>query len=220
MIKCPSCAALIAPQLVCLQCGAPLPLDLDCFAALGIPRNLTIDVDQLETLYHDLSRKVHPDRFAAKSATLRDSSLRATALLTRSYRTLRDPVARGLYWLELNGDKLSENNNRVPPDLAALVFAVQEQLEELRAGGSPSSRDEVRACSRDLQAAFDEAHARLADNFSKWDGAKGDRKTLTDDLKSVLSRIAYLRTLIRDVDRALEESPADESPAKLYRQSP
>jgi hypothetical protein len=27
-----------------------------------------------------------------------------------------------------------------------------------------------------------------------------------DELKSILSRIAYLRTLIRDVDRALEET--------------
>jgi len=214
MSKCPSCAAPIAPQLVCLQCGAPLPLDLDCFAALGILRNLTIDPDELETAYHNLSRKVHPDRFAAKSATLRDSSLRATALLTRSYRTLRDPVARGLYWLELNGDKLSENNNHVPPDLAALVFAVQEQLEELRAGGSPSSRGEVQARLRGLQTAFDEAHARLADNFSNWDGGNGDRKKLTNELKSILARVAYLRTLIRDVERALEESTATESQAK------
>ncbi|HEY2663255.1 MAG TPA: hypothetical protein VGI47_02855 [Candidatus Binataceae bacterium] len=206
MIKCPSCAAQIAPQLICPQCGAPQPLDLDCFAALGIQRNLTIDPDYLETAYHDLSRKVHPDRFATKSARLRDSSLRATSLLTRAYRTLRDPVGRGLYWLELNGDKLSDNNNLVPHDLAELVFDVQDQLEELRAHPSFESRHGVDSRRLTLQSVLNDATTRLAANFGKWDSLETDRKSLMDELKSILSRIAYLRTLIRDVDRALEET--------------
>ena len=214
MIKCPSCAAQIAPQLVCSQCGAPLPHDLDCFAALGIPRSLTIDPGQLETAYHELSRKVHPDRFATKSAALRDWSLRATSLLTRAYRTLRDPVGRGLYWLELNGDKLSDNNNRVPPDLAELVFEVQEQLEELPRNPSCESRREIESRRLALQSTLNDANARLAENFGKWNGGRTDRKALTDELKSVLSRIAYLRTLIRDVDRALEETSASPAPKR------
>ena len=58
-------------------------------------------------------------------------------LLTRSYRTLRDPVARGLYWLEQNGEKLAENNKRVPPEVAELVFEVQEQLAEMQLATDP-----------------------------------------------------------------------------------
>jgi molecular chaperone HscB len=214
MIKCLSCAAQIAPQLVCPRCGAPLPHDLDCFAALGIPRNLTIDPEQLETAYHELSRKVHPDRFATKSAALRDSSLRATALLTRAYRTLRDPVGRGLYWLELNGHKLSANNNRVPPDLAELVFEVQEQLEELSRDPSCESRRGIESRRLALQSALNDANARLAENFGKWNVAQLSRKALTDELKSTLSRIAYLRTLIRDVDRGLEETGLSPEPRR------
>src|SRR3984893_16023434 len=127
MFKCPSCERDQEPRLLCAQCGAPLGAGLDCFAALGVPRKLTLDPAQLEQLYHDLGRRIHPDRFAGKSAKLRDASLRGTALLTRAYRTLRDPVSRGLYWLELNGHKLAENNKRVPAALAEMVFEVQEQ---------------------------------------------------------------------------------------------
>lgn len=220
MIKCPSCAAQIASQLVCPQCGAPLPLDLDCFAALGIPRVLTVDPEQLEAAYHDLSRKVHPDRFATKSAALRDSSLRATSLLTRAYRTLRDPVGRGLYWLELNGDKLSDNNNRVPRDLAELVFEVQEQLEELQGNPSGESCRRIESRREALRSALNDANALLADNFGKWNEERPNRRALTDELKSVLSRIAYLRTLIRDVDRSLEQaSPSVEPNRSANRQS-
>jgi hypothetical protein len=134
MIKCPSCARPQEPRLICDQCGAPLPVpaDLDCFSALGIPRKLTIDTSALEAAYHDLGRKIHPDRFASSASNVRALSLAGTALLTRSYRTLRDPIARGLYWLELNGEKLAENNKQVPPELAEMVFEVQEQLADLR----------------------------------------------------------------------------------------
>src|SRR5208337_1943682 len=132
MIECPSCGRRQASLLICADCGSPIAAPLDCFAALGIPRKLTIDLGALERRYHELSRKLHPDRFASSAAPVRDASLHATATLTRSYRTLRDPVARGLYWLELNGEKLAENNKRVPPELAELVFEVQEQLAEMR----------------------------------------------------------------------------------------
>ncbi len=171
---------------------------------------LTIDVDALEHRYHELSRKIHPDRFASKGVAARDASLRATATLTRSYRTLRDPVARGLYWLELNGEKLAENNKRVPPELAELVFEVQEQLAEMQLADPEDAHEratQVAARRVQLQFTMDEKMAELDQNFAKWD-QPGQEKVLTLELKAILSSIAYLRTLIRDVDRALENSKA------------
>jgi molecular chaperone HscB len=215
MIKCPSCERDQEPRLLCAQCGLPLGAALDFFAALRLPRELTLDPAQLEQIYHDLGRRIHPDRFADKSAKLRDASLRATALLTRAYRTLRDPVSRGLYWLELNGHKLAENNKSVPPDLAEMVFEVQEQLADLRAArdtsGSEAEQlrrglDERRV---ELHRMIDDAHRGLTQNFARWDsresreGASPDA-ALVMELKAVLSKIAYLRTLIRDIDRELD----------------
>ena len=211
MIECPSCGRRQEPSLICAECGSPLAAPLDCFAALGLPRKLTIDLDALERRYHELSRKIHPDRFASKGPKVRDASLRATATLTRSYRTLRDPVARGLYWLELNGEKLAENNKRVPSELAELVFEVQEQLAEMQLSSDPEAAleraTEIAARRIELQFKMDEALAELDRNFAKWDQS-ADQKMLTLELKATLSNIAYLRTLIRDVDRALENSKA------------
>jgi molecular chaperone HscB len=211
MIECLSCGRRQEPSLICAECGSPLAAPLDCFAALGLPRQLTIDLDALEHRYHELSRKIHPDRFASKGPKVRDASLRATATLTRSYRTLRDPVARGLYWLELNGEKLAENNKRVPPELAELVFEVQEQLAEMQLSSDPEAAleraTEIAARRIELQFKMDERLAELDRNFVKWD-QPADQKMLTLELKTTLSNIAYLRTLIRDVDRALENSKA------------
>jgi hypothetical protein len=91
---------------------------------------------------------------------------------------------------------------------------VQEELAELnhsRAADDFSRALVSRIGQRriDLQASMDSALEALARNFAAWDaGAAADQKMLTRELKSILSRIAYLRTLIRDVDRALENSTA------------
>jgi molecular chaperone HscB len=219
MIKCPSCARPQEPRLICDQCGSPLPVpaDLDCFAALGFPRRLTIDTDALEAAYHDLGRKIHPDHFASSAPTARALSLSSTALLTRSYRTLREPVSRGLYWLELVGEKLAENNQNVPPELAETVFEVQEQLADMRGASGDAAlelRGEIEKRRAELSAVMDDLAIQLGRNFSHWDTSLGsdgssngmvpDSKALVADLKAILSKIAYLRTLLRDIDRGLE----------------
>ncbi|MBV8773416.1 MAG: hypothetical protein JO166_13970 [Deltaproteobacteria bacterium] len=213
MLQCPSCARQQEPRLICSQCGTPLAADLDLFAALGLPRLLQIDTATLGTTYHDLGRRIHPDHFAVAPPEIRDASLRATALVTRAYRTLRDPVSRGLYWLELHGHKLAENNEQVPPELAELVFEVQEQLSDLRAarqqdeGAAREGVLELSAKRASLQGLMDELHAELVENFAAFDAGGGpDPDGLFAELKTILSKIAYLRTLIRDVDRELPES--------------
>jgi molecular chaperone HscB len=210
MIQCPSCGRRQGPRLICENCGAPLGAEVDGFAAFSLARKLVLDPSALERVYHDLSRQIHPDRFAQGSAQLRDASLRSTALLTRSYRTLRDPIARGLYWLELQGEKLADNNKTVPPDLAELVFEVQDELSELRDAGSdlPRLRERTRARRIELETALNGLQRDLAGNFERWDAGGGDPQQLSAELKAVLSKIAYLRTLIRDVDRELENLKA------------
>ncbi len=215
MIECPSCGRSQQARLLCAECGTPLTAALDYFSALGLPQQLAQeplrDLSALERIYHELSRKIHPDRFASSASAIRDASLRATALLTRAYRTLRDPVARGLYWLALRGEKLADNNKAVPSGLAELVFEVQEQLSELRDASHDSTALISQLTSRrgELQATMDQNIEELQCNFVRWDGSEPqDQKMLRFDLKAILSKIAYLRTLIRDVDRALEETRA------------
>jgi molecular chaperone HscB len=213
MVRCPKCSEVQAPQLCCIKCGTPLGAELDGFAVLGLERKLLIDLARLEHSYHECGRQVHPDRFAGESASVRAASLKSTANLTRAYRALRDPVARGLYWLDLHGRKLSDGNQSVPADLAVTVFAIQEQLAELREPGTtadvPTNRIEVQEQREKVEAELAKALAELNGNFVGWDGRmEGEEEALFAALKSVLARIAYLRTLLRDIDRALEIAQA------------
>ena len=202
--QCWRCGADAGDALVCPGCEAvqPLPADLDYFGALGLPRRLALDVADLERRYHQASRALHPDRFQTASPREQELSLAASALINRARRTLRSPVARGRYWLELHGDRLGDDNKRVPPTIAAEVFETQEKLEELRAAGAgPAAaavRDEVRALHdglvERLRAQTDELEAR----YGAWNG-DGDLA----ELKRRLSEIAYLTTLLGDLEVAL-----------------
>jgi molecular chaperone HscB len=201
--ECWKCGATRAEGLVCRACGAvqPIPAEADLFAVLGLPRRLALDVDDLERRWHAASRDVHPDRYQTASDRDRELSLAASAAVNRAYRTLRDPVARGRYWLELNGARLADDRAGVPPAIAAQVFETQEKLEELRQSGTAELRDEVGGLRRAFAARVDELRDGLHDLYA---AANGNGPPL-EELRRRLSEIAYLRTLLGDIEDAMGE---------------
>ena len=197
--------------MFCPACGAlqPLPPDIDYFTVFGLARDPMLDEQALANTYYDLSRQLHPDLHQTGAAEEQEASLQNTAVLNRAYRTLRNPVQRGQYWLELNGEQLGKKNNKVPPDLALLVFEVQEKLAAVREASTTGIDDALAGLKAELTQVRDDLDERmqglqqkLAANFSKWEQADNSSELLSD-LKRVLSDMAYLRTLTRDVEKAL-----------------
>jgi len=204
---CWRCRVDTAGGLVCPGCEAPQPLapDADLFQVLGLPRSLVIDGDDLERRYHAASRAVHPDRHQLADARAGALAVSASAAVNRAYRTLRDPIARARYWLELHGVRLAEDNNRVPPALAELVFDTQEKLEELAGvNGAGAIRQEVDAIRADLEARIGGFTTDLGTQVAAWEreGVSATPATLAE-LKRRLSEISYLRSLLGDVDTAV-----------------
>lgn len=166
-----------------------------------------LDEQALAKTYYALSRQLHPDLHQTGTAEEQEASLQNTAVVNRAYRTLRDPVQRGQYWLELNGEQLGKENNKVPPALALLVFEVQEKLAAVREASTAGPSDALGSLKAELTQVRDDLDERmqglrqkLAANFSKWGQADGLSELLSE-LKRVLSDMAYLRTLTRDVEK-------------------
>ena len=204
--ECWHCSRRTGLALVCLHCEAPQPLPsaADLYSVLGLPRRLVVDFPDLEDRYHAASRAVHPDRHQTASERGRELSLSASASVNRAYRTLREPLARGRYWLELHGTPLAERNNQVPPALAALVFETQEQLEALReSGGAATERRTVEAVRGELETRLAGLTAELEERYVTWDAADPAAPEALAELKRRLSEIAYLSTLRDDVEETL-----------------
>lgn len=212
-IRCRSCDEIQPPAFFCRRCDAVqlLPQNTDYFAVLGFPPHPAIDTKELDERYYALSRRLHPDRFATRSPEELRASVQATALLNAAYRTLRDVESRGRYWLARAGDDLAHDNNRVPPELAAYVFEVQDKMAEIAAGANGAAaglRSELAEMQRELAERRARDQATLDGLLRAWpaDADEGDecRAAARRELKSLLSELSYLRTLDRDLRKALE----------------
>lgn len=211
VVRCWRCQDEHAPQVFCPACEAlqPLPPDIDYFTVFGLARDPLLDEQALADTYYALSRQLHPDLHQTGTAEEQEASLQNTAVVNRAYRTLRDPVQRGRYWLELNGEQLGKENNKIPPALALFVFEVQEKLAAVREAQSAGPSGALAGLKAELTQVRDDLDNRtrglqqkLAANFSKWEQTGGSQELLSE-LKRVLSDMAYLRTLTRDVEKSL-----------------
>jgi molecular chaperone HscB len=221
-IECWSCSiGHTHSTLFCPHCSKiQPPPGGDYFQVFGLQRGFEIDLGALETEFHRLSRKVHPDRFARATESERQFSLADTALLNDAYRTLKDPLSRTEYLLKLEGAEIGEEHagkdrknekdpSRVPADLLEEVFELNMQLEEMRMARKMGEEDPQ------LQADLDHAKNKfetllagvdsdLRTQWQVWDaGDEAARQTAQTTMVALLDRRRYLRNLVRDVTEAL-----------------
>src|SRR5712691_2090425 len=182
---------------VCRDCGGGAPIDAhfcpqctkilslgrhgDYFAFMGMPRRLSLDAAELERRFRALSRQFHPDFFYNASLTERRASLERSSYLNDAYRTLKDPITRLQYVLQIEGLAASgpaEATKQVPPALLEEVFALNEELDEirdLRSGGAPPEEWQARLerARRPIEAKRVEHEAQLQELAAKWDAGGG-----------------------------------------------
>lgn len=195
--------------------------DTDYFGVFGLPRKLALDAADLETRFHQLSWKLHPDNFAAASESERDLAVERSSQLNDAYRVLRDPLSRVEYLLALAGmRKEGQQKQQAPPELLEEVFELNESLDELRearrAGDDPG---EMAALRKRLQGARENFREKLAEVdlalqqlFDEWDqaleagaDAAAQRKVM-ERMNEALNRRSYIRNLVDSVEEELAEA--------------
>jgi molecular chaperone HscB len=193
----------------CPQCTKilPLPRHADYFTFFGVPRKLTLDAADLEQRFRTLSRQFHPDYFYNATTAERRASLERSSYLNDAYRTLRNPAARIEYVLKLEGLGASgpaEASKQVPPALLEEVFALNEELDEirdLRASGAPAAEWQARLerARQPIEAKRVEHEAQLVELAAKWDAGGGAEvlKALRDQF---LER-NYIHNLLEGIER-------------------
>ncbi|MEK7406347.1 MAG: Fe-S protein assembly co-chaperone HscB [Acidobacteriota bacterium] len=173
----------------------------DYYWFLGLERKLDLDLEDLERRFYNLSRRLHPDRFARATATEQQAALENTAILNDAYRALRDPVSRAEYFLKAHGLELGEQESRkTPPELLEEVFELNMVLDEFRQGGA-AARPQLEQAHRHLAALREEADAQLGRLFNEYDHAP-DGKLLAA-IRGLLNRRRYIRNLEAQVEREL-----------------
>jgi molecular chaperone HscB len=150
----------------CAACGAILPPatdgEPDLFAVLGVPRRFDVDLAAAEAAFKRLSRQLHPDRFATSDPRARKAALSRTVQLNEAWRTLKDPMRRAEYLLELQGFGLVGDDRagvgdpgRATRQVSApptLLMEILELREALAAAMRAGEEGEVRAMAATMRA--------------------------------------------------------------------
>jgi molecular chaperone HscB len=182
-----------------------------------LPRKLNIAAADLEQRFRALSREFHPDYFYNATPAERRASLERSSYLNDAYRTLRNPATRVEYLLRLEGfapTGPAEASRQVPPALLEEVFALNEELDEirdLRAGGATADvwRARLERARQPIEARRVEHEAQLEALAARWDahadgpGTDIERREVLGALRDRFLERNYISNLLAGIEREL-----------------
>jgi len=175
--------------------GVGSELQQDFFALFGLPRRFGIDMDRLEQAYLDRQAQVHPDRHAHRPDNEKRVAMQWATRVNEAYRTLRKPMARARYLLELEGkDVGAETNTVMAPAFLMEQMEWREAVEEARASADMTELEQLH---RRLVAHAREVNVELA---TQLDGAPSDLEGASDTVR----RLMFIEKLQQDIDDAIE----------------
>jgi molecular chaperone HscB len=155
------------------------------------------------------SRQYHPDYFYNASQKDRLESLERSSYLNDAYRTLRNPISRIEYLLGLEGlaaSKPASGSPKVPPALLQEVFALNEELDEIRelresGGAAALLRARLTSARKPIEQKRDAHERQLKELSAQWDAAQ-DRATL-EALRDCMLERNYISNLLGTIDREM-----------------
>jgi len=146
-VVCWSCEREAGQGVLCAHCRAVQPPDegADAFAVLGVPVAYGVDLAAAEAAFKQLSRQVHPDRFAKADPRARKAALGRTVQLNDAWKTIKDPVARAEHMLTRAGVDIGRGDHDIsgmktrevmaPPAFLLEVLELNDELSAAKRQG-------------------------------------------------------------------------------------
>ena len=128
----------------------------DFFGLFGLPRQQGVDVGRLEALYRDVQTKVHPDKHAHLSGAEQRQAMEWATRVNEAYLTLKDPLKRARYLLELVGhDVRLETNTAMPVEFLMAQMELREAVADAKDRGDINGLDaQHRRLKKDIHSEY------------------------------------------------------------------
>jgi molecular chaperone HscB len=161
------------------------------FELFGLAPAYTLDLVHLDRAYRNIQANIHPDRFAHAGDAERRASMQMATRVNEAYRTLKSPLRRASYLLELNGvDPGFETNTTMPPEFLMEQMELREKLAEAR---DAATLDAIRT---DLVAARNLLEMRIAESI--------DAKRDYVRARELARKLMFLEKIGNEIDSAHE----------------
>ena len=143
------------------------------FELFGLPVGFDVDAAALVATFRDLQSQLHPDRFATADEKQRRLSVQGASWVNEAFQTLKDPMRRARYLLELRGVAFNdETETSSDPEFLMEQMELREALGEVREAPDAWAAldeigDRIRAHDRALTDSFRTAFAAGDDAAAK-----------------------------------------------------
>lgn len=115
-------------------------IEQNYFTLFGLPEAFHIDKAQLAERYRALQRELHPDRHAHAGEREQRLAVQYTAHLNDAQATLKSPLKRAMYLLELRGHPVRDDDRRpMAPAFLMQQMELREELEEVGSSADPEN---------------------------------------------------------------------------------
>jgi molecular chaperone HscB len=181
-----------------VHCKAILDIPADYllspFEILGLKENLLINEEELRAKFYDLSKKLHPDRFATSPPPAPQYALRWTIALNRAYKILKAKEQRTQWLIEKHlGASSPEKKSDIPTDLAETYFEAQDLLSE-------GNLEPLLAFKTELESQLCKNQSQWTELAHQFDSAQ-EKISAAQALKAHENREKYLRSMLSDLER-------------------
>lgn len=170
----------------------------DHFALFGLPRSQQLDSTALDLRFRQLQAEVHPDRHVQAGDAGQRLSMQWASRVNEAYQTLKNPLRRALYLLQLTGhDPQVESNTAMPADFLFRQMELRESVAEARRDGD---EDALEATRLQLVQEIAAVHRRLIELMD------GEHEHVAAG--GLVRQLMFQEKLLGEIDDALEAAAA------------
>ncbi len=190
-------AGPLSPHL-CAECGFPQRVTVvdNYFSVFDSVSKFDPDLAAVQKRFYELSRALHPDRFAKLGGQAMQASLERMSFLNDAYRTLGSKQTLRAYLLKLEGVAVpSDRAVRPPLELAEAWFDLQDSVME----NPESAAERLDEFGSRLSVLECETHEGLASLEREYNNS-GERAYL-ERLALEIHSQSYLTSMARDLER-------------------
>jgi molecular chaperone HscB len=171
----------------------------DPFQILGIEPKLDLDLPTVEARHRELSRALHPDRYARAPAAERRLALSRAIEVNEAFRAIKDPIKRAEALFQHLGVPSGETAE--PNPSTDLLMEMMEAREELSDAARARDLEKVKDLGLKMQLRERETLAALSQGLGRAGADVNEARKLLHHL----GELRYLRRFLDEV-AAIEEA--------------
>jgi len=168
------------------------------FELFGLHPTFELDQQKLASDYRELQSAVHPDRFANASDQERRLSVQKAAQINEAFQTLKSPLRRARYLLELKGVEFDDQRETaIDPAFLMEQMELREALADI--GNDAAGLTSLGKIQDDIQqrirSLIEEMGQRLQD----------DTETALNEAKAIVHKLQFLEKLQQEAENKEED---------------